>query len=326
MLKIAFFGTPQIAANLLNKILQDITFDGKIKFVVTQPDRPVGRKQISTASPVKKVAATYGLPVYTTLQLAMDAMSSIDVCLVFAYGEILKEEDLQMSPMGFWNIHPSLLPKYRGASPIAYPLILGETMTGVSLMKMDYKLDHGPVIVQEKLPITPNQTRLDLETRLTEQAYNLLKQLVVELNNDPKRISVDRLQEQNNEQATFTRTLQKDDGFIPLAFLTNALQNKEITSVEMPKIIQDYFQKNTKLSLQNWLAENKSSAQVVFNLFRGLIFWPGIWTNVKINNEDRRLKLSELEMVNGYLQIKQVQLEGKNVVDFQTFNAAYKLF
>ncbi|MEK7097093.1 MAG: methionyl-tRNA formyltransferase, partial [Patescibacteria group bacterium] len=146
-IKLAYFGSPDFAADFLEKILLDKSLPVEVKLVVTQPDSPVGRKKILTPTPVKIIALKHNLKV---LEIG-NFLGKLDLVLVYAYGDLIPKELLTLPRNGFWNIHPSLLPKYRGTSPIATPLINGDKITGVTIIKMDEEIDHGPIIAQENL-------------------------------------------------------------------------------------------------------------------------------------------------------------------------------
>lgn len=367
-LKIVYFGSPSFSATFLEKIINDKNLPVEVKLVVTQPDMPVGRKQILTPTPVKLIAEKYRLPViYSTEfkvgndQLSMTNYQTIinnsminkkstkieklkidyslniehlnidhlDLCLVYAYGEILSKEILSLPKFGFWNIHPSLLPKYRGASPIAYPLIMGDKKTGVSLMLMDEKMDHGPILAQEELEIKPDDMRPDLEIKLTNLAYDMFKQLISTNFNKFQQIST---KIQDHSYATYTSILKKSDGFIPFSILKRMLQNENIIAKELPEFMQRYYSKYSiinnqyKKPIENWKLKIENSSKLLFNLFRGLSPWPGLWTLIKVGNVEKRLKITDVEIIDNKLQIKKVQLEGKKEVDFNTFNKAYRIF
>ena len=287
-LKVVYFGTPDFSADLLKKIVENRELPIEIIGVVTQPDKKVGRKQQLTPSPVKKVAGELGIPLNPDLATA-------DLGLLFAYGEILPREVLERPINGFWNVHPSLLPKYRGPSPIATPLLNGDNETGVTIIKMDFELDHGPIISQQKSYIFPLFRRDQLTERLVELSAEMLGELFGKYAGNIGEVPS---LEQNHSQATFTKKLTKEDGFISF------------------------------LELKKQIANNSS---LLFNKFRGLYPWPGIWTLFPISkisgNGDRvekRLKITKMHLENGKLVIKKVQLEGKNEVDFEQFRSAYR--
>lgn len=347
-LTLAYFGSPSFSASLLEQIILDKTLPVEIALVVTQPDKPVGRKQILTPSLVKIVAQKYNIP-YREIggirgqgsrharipPLAgehwregnewQNLLSGIDVSLVYAYGEIIPKDILPLPKYGFWNIHPSLLPLYRGASPIAYPLILGDKETGVSLILMDDKMDHGPLLAQEKIEILPTDTRTDSEIKLTNLGFKLFKNVILNLFQDLNPIKmlkqVQHDKTQNHAQATCTYRLKKSDGFIPLITLKKMLKNEKIVVEELPVFLQTYLTKYTENSQEpNFILNSKL---IILNLFRGLSPWPGIWSIIKVKNHEVRLKITGMKIIEDQPIITTVQLEGKKEVDFTTFQKAY---
>lgn len=149
--KIIFVGTSDFAAVIL-KALADSGY--QIRTVTTQPDKPVGRHQILTSSPVKNEAKKYNLPILQPAKIE-EIFSEIkiikpDFIIVAAYGQIIPKKILDLAEFGSINVHASLLPKYRGASPIQGALLAGDKITGVTIMLMDEKMDHGPILAQKK--------------------------------------------------------------------------------------------------------------------------------------------------------------------------------
>ncbi len=339
-LKIAYFGTPSFSARFLEKILTDTDIHVEVTLVITQPDKPVGKKQIITSSPVKLVAGKYKISVKTGVETEVPRREpdsgfhrrgsqarrdqsrqapffNIDLGLLFAYGKILPKKILSIPNHGFWNIHPSLLPKYRGPSPMAYPLLLGDKTTGITLMKMGELMDHGPIIDQESLPIDNNDYRSDLETKLTDLGYEVFKRNVNKL--AVSGIKSVRFEPQNDTHATYTKLLAKQDGFIPLSVLKQLLITDRLTSLNVPKVINNYLKRNN-------LVIEQCNNLTIYNLFRGLYEWPGIWTELIVNGQNKRLKITGMSHKNHKLTIDRVQLEGKKEVDFVTFNRAYRVF
>jgi len=313
-LTLAYFGSPYFSALFLEKILSDPDLKKiiDIKLVVTQPDKPKGRSRILTETPVKQVAKNHNLEIFEienpewfkNLKLKI---KNFDLCLVYAFSKIIPKDLLKIPKLGFWNIHPSLLPKYRGPSPIAYPLIFGEKETGVTIIKMDEKIDHGPIIAQEKIKIEDADRRPDLEKKLTDLGFKIFKRTVLE--KDSPFIN------QNHAQATYTRLLKKQNGFIPLSVLKKALKNKPLKFEELPEILKI---KNLKFKIKN-------SPKIIYDYFRGLYPWPGLWT---ILSSGKRLKIIDMnfDFTCSTLHITRVKLEGKKEVDFETFNRAYQVF
>lgn len=335
---LAYFGSPSFSALFLEKLLSDYSINRiiEVKLVVTQPDRPVGRKQILTPTPVKKIAQKFQIPISNfqtnfKFQKTNFQFQNIDLALVYAYSLIIPKQWLTIPKYGFWCVHPSLLPKYRGPSPIAYPLIFGEKKTGVTIFQMDEKIDHGPIISQEELEISNTDRRPDLEIKLTNLAFSMFKKIIFQLtssgvnvlpsNKTREPVNPLTLKPQDDKYATYTLLLKKSDGFIPLPVLKKALNNESLTFEELPKILQKI--RNLKLEIRN-------SSKIIYDYFRGLYPWPGLWTQIKPTRSDtddyKRLKITDLALINNQLLIKKVQLEGKKEVDFEVFNKAYQVF
>ena len=168
-MKIVFAGTPDFAV----KPLQNIIANGyEVVGVITQTDKPQGRKGILTPPPVKTAAESFGIPVLQPEKIRdeVDAVRALggDILITCAYGQILTQAVLDSFPLGVWNIHAGLLPEYRGASPIQSCLLNGETETGVSIMKTELGLDCGDVLYVAKTPITETETYGELSDRLSE--------------------------------------------------------------------------------------------------------------------------------------------------------------
>lgn len=286
-LKLAYFGTPDFSASFLEKIVADSELPVKVKYVFTQPDARAGRKQELTQTPARKTAEQHNIKVVTSLNNAVALLKEVDLAVLFAFGTIIPKKLLNAPQFGFWNIHPSLLPKYRGPAPMATALLNGDNETGVSLMKMDEQMDHGSIIAQVKCYIFPVWRRDQLEKHLIDLGYELFKKVILEYAPDLSRAP---LIDQNHAEATYTERMKKDDGFIELDSLRTT----------------DYRLKRE-----------------IFNKFRAYYPWPGVWTKVRIKNKDLRLKITKIHWEHDDLVIKKVQLEGKNEVDFNQFQNAY---
>lgn len=322
-IKIAYFGTPYFSARFLEKLVDEQSSSVEIIAVVTRPDQPVGRNRIMTPSPVKQTALSHHLPVIVDLKdpQLINILKQCDFAFLFAYGGFIPRYLLTLPRLGFLNTHPSLLPKYRGPAPMAYPLILGDTQTGATLIRLDEKIDHGPIFFQESKAILLTDRRPDLEVKLADLSYELFKKLILRLSDlSDNKI---RSQEQSDTDATVTRQFTKEDGFIPFSTLKKAIRNEPLNPDALPKIIIEYI--NTYGFTANSHLPDEGSAKVIYNLFRGLYPWPGIWTLVNIKGQEKRLKITELSLqpATCNLQLIKVQLEGKNEVDFMTFNNAY---
>jgi methionyl-tRNA formyltransferase len=177
-LKTLFFGTSAFAVPSLRVVAARTQLAG----VVTQPDRPAGRGHRLKPSAVKAAADELGARVYEPLQLRAFAEEirdeSFDLFVLASYGRILPKELLGLPQLGALNVHPSLLPKYRGATPIQTAIANGESETGVSIMLMDAGLDTGNVVLQERVPISSGETYGELHDRLAMLGANLLEQAI----------------------------------------------------------------------------------------------------------------------------------------------------
>lgn len=174
-MKIVYAGTPDFAVLPLQKIIEN---GFEVVGVITQTDKPQGRKGVLTPPPVKERALSYRLPVLqpTKIRDEIAAVRALqgDVLITCAYGQILTQEVLDLFPLGVWNIHAGLLPRYRGASPIQSCLINGEEKTGVSIMKTELGLDCGDVLDVEETVIDPQETYGELSVRLSEIGADLI--------------------------------------------------------------------------------------------------------------------------------------------------------
>lgn len=211
-MKIIFFGTEQWSAQFLEYLL---LHDIKPLAVVTKEDRPVGRGLHLESSPVKKIALEYGLPVLQpakcSSQECIDEIRSLKptLCVLIAYGQILPKELLDIPEMGFINVHPSLLPLYRGPAPFQAPILNGDKKTGITLLVMDEKMDHGPILVQEKISLDQHETAQTLHEKVITQGCPLLVQTLISL--QERSITP---HEQDHAQATYTHRYKKEQGKI----------------------------------------------------------------------------------------------------------------
>jgi len=202
-------GTPRFAVPTLNALAGAHHVVG----VVTQPDRPAGRGRELRLSPVKQAALEHDLPLFQPRSLrAPQALAQLagwrpDVVVVAAFGQILSQAVLDLPPHGCLNVHASLLPRWRGAAPVAAAILAGDEMTGVTVMRMDAGLDTGPIVAQREEPIRPDDTRATLTERLSFLGAELLVETL------PAYVAGElRLRPQADEEATFADRLRKRDG------------------------------------------------------------------------------------------------------------------
>lgn len=208
MTKTIFFGTEKFAAGILEALINSAKFN--IDLVITQPDRPVGRKQELQKPPVKLVAEKYGLKIDQPEKLKEYIFpEDIDLNIVCEYGLIIPKRIVEAPKFKSINVHPSLLPKYRGASPIQSVLINGETETGVSIMIMDEKMDHGPILRADALKIDPTDTYTTLAEKLLKTAILGLLEAVPEYLEGKITPQV-----QDESKVTFCTMFTKESGHI----------------------------------------------------------------------------------------------------------------
>ena len=211
-MRIVFMGTPEFAAPALRHLILN---DYQVVAVYTQPDRPGGRGRGLVASPVKGLAEALSLPVVQPVSLKKaDTIAELagfkpDVIVVAAYGQILPEAVLRLPGYGCINIHPSLLPRHRGASPVAAAILAGDRFTGVSIMLMDRGLDTGPVLARAQIPISDRDNTGSLTRKLSLVAARLFQDVL------PGWLKGDiKPQPQDEASATYFGTITKDDGEI----------------------------------------------------------------------------------------------------------------
>ncbi len=288
-MRIAFFGTPAFAVPTLDAL---INRGENICAVVTQPDRPVGRGQRVSQSPVHVHAAEAGLAVLQPEKVRspdfINSMKALDpdVAVVVAYGQIIPRSLLDIPRHGFLNVHASLLPAYRGAAPINWALINGEPETGVTIMQLDEGMDTGDMLLKESVPVSPKDTALTLHDRLAELGARLMAQAL-----DMLREGALTPVPQNDAEASYAPLLKKQDGRI------------------------------------DWTAD----AAQIHNRIRGMTPWPGCFTflrgkRVKIHNAEPLQNVSPeppgqilkagpdsvlVTAGSGCLAIYELQLEGK---------------
>ena len=212
--KIVFFGTPEFAATYLESLLNDSDFE--IIAIVTQPDKPAGRNQEIIFSPVKQIAVEKNIQVFQpeTLKDNSEIINQlkgleVDLFVVVAYGSIIPQTILDIPKSGAINVHPSLLPKYRGASPIQSALLNGEKETGITIMLIDAKMDHGPILVQKVIELTGEETNDLLHESIAKDSTDLLSQTIKDY-----LTGKIKPQEQDHLQATFCKTIDKSEAKI----------------------------------------------------------------------------------------------------------------
>ncbi len=306
--RVVFMGTPAFAETILKALLDE---KYSLVAVYTQPDKPIGREKKITKSAVKILAETKGIPVEQPHRFGADAIETFkqfraDVVIVAAYGKIIPEAMLSLVPLGFVNVHASLLPRLRGASPIHNCLLSGDTETGSTIMLIDKGMDTGPILGYAPLPIDPNDTTETLTPKLAEHGAKLLISILpswLEGKIHPAP--------QHHEQATVCQLIDREDGKV---FWNNP-------------------------------------ASVIYNQYRALTPWPGIFSFWKKNDAFLRVKLRKVSLLkknpttkhalgevfeiadtigiqtaDGVIILHEVQLEGKTALPVEEFVRGYTGF
>ena len=210
--RILFMGTPQISAYVLNRMIQ---YGFNVVALVSQPDRPVGRKHIIMPTPTKEVALKYNIPVYQPERIRKDyefiKEINPDLIITLAYGQILPEGLLAIPRFGCLNLHGSILPKYRGAAPIQYALINNEQYTGMSLMEMTKDMDAGRVYRTQSIEIHEEDNASSLYEKLAKVAYYLVEECIpLYLNKKLEGFP------QDESKVTFAPTIKKEEEHLDL--------------------------------------------------------------------------------------------------------------
>lgn len=219
-MRVAFLGTPEFAVPTLESLIEA---GHEVAVVVTQPDRPRGRGREMALSPVKQAALRHGLPVYQPERIrrpeAIEYLAGLnaEVMVVVGYGQIIPQAIIDLPPHGIINVHASLLPKYRGAAPIQWALVNGETRTGVTTMRIDAGLDTGDILLQAETDIDPEEDAMALGERLARMGAGLLLRTLAEM--PPGR-------KQDHAAATYAPILKKEDGLIDWTQPAGAIHNR----------------------------------------------------------------------------------------------------
>lgn len=223
-MRLLFMGTPAFAVPTLKALLSS---HHTVSAVFTQPDKPSGRGEKLASPPVKAVALEHGIPVHAPEKLrapewqAIFAQLNADAYVVVAYGKILPQWLLAIPRLGAYNVHASLLPKYRGAAPIHWALANGETSTGVTTMKLDAGMDTGDLLLQQAIPIGPEDTWFSLHERLAAIGSELMLRTLEAI-----ELGTARPIPQDPALATYAPMLKKSDGLLDWSQPATSLHNR----------------------------------------------------------------------------------------------------
>ncbi|MBI4993591.1 methionyl-tRNA formyltransferase [Candidatus Wolfebacteria bacterium] len=273
-MKFAFFGTPEFASIILEKLINA----GFVpQAVICNPDKPVGRKKIITFPPTKTIAQKYNIPVLQPEKLSKDffqnhPIKDFDFSIVAAYAKIIPKEILEIPRLGAIGAHPSLLPKYRGATPIQSAILNNEKETGAAIFMVDEKVDHGPILALKNIPIDKNDDYKKFQQKLAELSADLLIEILPDIENKIKTAAI-----QDESRATFTKKFKTEDALISSEDLEIAKNQGGEIAVQIERKIKAF---------------NPEPGAYVF-----------------INN--KRVKFLEAEIFEGKLKLKKIQVEGE---------------
>lgn len=224
-MRVIFAGTPAFAVRILQGLLANK--DLQVIGVITQPDKPQGRKGVLTPSAVKEYALSQGLEVYQPLKIKSHEFVEVlrgfqpDVMVVAAYGQILSEEILNLPKFGCINVHGSLLPKYRGAAPAQFAILNGEKESGVTIMQMDKGMDTGAMLAKVVVPIPEDMTSGELLVALAEAGDGALQKVLTKLGTDEYQPVA-----QSESEATYTHMIKREMEKLEWGETAAAIHNK----------------------------------------------------------------------------------------------------
>ena len=322
-MKFVFFGTPDYVVPILDSLqrkFRNRSGESPIAAVVTQAPKPTGRKQILVYSPVDDWAFKKKITkVFAPEDLVKEHIYA-DMGILAAYGAIIPQSVIALFKFGILNIHPSLLPKFRGASPVQATIVSGEKETGVSIIKIDNELDHGLIISQFKDEVALNDTTESLRERLFARSSEVLISLIpayIQGKITPR--------EQNHKMASFTHHIKKEDAFIPSDYINLAIKGR----ISPKKQWEIPFIKEYKLPL---------SVILLNDFIRAMQPWPIAWTYVNLDPDIKSMEMKRLKILNAHteevtglksktlkhkLVLDSVQLEGKSPVTWKQFIEGY---
>jgi methionyl-tRNA formyltransferase len=282
---------------------------------VTKSPSPVGRNQQIEYSAVDKWAHSHKIPIYYDPNTLLKEGVKFDLGIISDYGKIISKEVIDLFEKGILNIHFSILPKNRGASPVQAAILSGDKEVGVSIFKIDEKLDHGPVITQFKEEIKSQDTWESLKIRLFERTKAVLTELIT-----PYLRGKINLKQQDEKEATYTSLIKKEHGLIPVKYLYAALQGRTLREKWIIPFMKDF--------------SIEPSPENIERFIRAMQPWPGAWTLLRLpaspnrgesthDGQAKRLKILTAHCDGEKLVIDEVQLEGKDPVSWKQFTEGH---
>lgn len=311
-MNVVFMGTPEFAVPSLRSLA---TSTHKIIAVVTQPDRPKGRSKIPSPSPVKEAARELGLRIMQPVNINEEAVVkqlqylSPDCIVVVAFGQFLSIPIINLPGYRCINIHASLLPKLRGAAPINWAIIQGETTTGVTSVVMTAKMDAGDIIAQKTTPIFPGENAGELEKRLASMGAELLIDTLTRIETGNATNT-----KQDEKEVTFAPKLKKENGLIPWSQETQRIHNLIRGVTPSPGAYTYYCPKDTEEKKRLIILKTQihEAPKTKMSLDPGTV----------VEIAPCGIHVATLD---GFLCITQLQPEGKRAMDAQEYIRGYKM-
>lgn len=304
-MKIIFLGTPDFAKNVLQKLINS---KHQVVAVVCQPDRLVGRKQILTSPPTKILAQENNIPVYQFDKIKKEGIEPLkklnaDIMITSAYGQILNQELLDLTPYGVINVHGSLLPKYRGSSPVQWALINGEKVTGATIMKTDIGMDTGDMIEKVYVDIEDNDTVSSLLKKISDKGGDLLLKVLDDL---------------ENGKAKFTKQNQSESSYYPML-------DKEMAKIDFNKTNDQIC--NFIRGLEEWPTAYCYLDDEILKIYKSI--------SIEFDDVDKNHKLGEIVecspkkgiivcVNDGYINLITLKLGSGKLMDGKSFANGHK--
>lgn len=304
-MRIVFCGTPEFAVPALRALLANPEF--AVEAVVTQPDRPRGRGQRVAASPVKDVAAQACVRVFQPASMKSDEARDFfveirpDAAVIIAYGQIIPRRLLDIPRLGWMNLHGSLLPRYRGAAPIAWAIINGEHKTGLTTMRLDPGLDTGPILMQSEIEIGSDETAPELAKRMADLGAPLTSESLIKL----ERGEIAPIP-QDSTQASYAPILTKEQGRIDWSLTAGQIYNRIRGLAPWPgaystfrgKLCQIWGRPSTSALASDAAATQESGSLIVSDVIE-VICGQGTRLQLEATQLEGRKRISAREFVNG---------------------------
>lgn len=319
-MNILFFGSTTDSVIILNTLHTLSDHGYTLVCIVTQPPKPVGRSRTITRTPVELWAKEHEISalsfpadpahpwLYENEQTVVDTLApfSPDLIISASYGQKIPAETIRAARFGGLNVHPSVLPRWRGADPVPWALLAGDHQTGVTVVTLSDAFDEGVIIAQKKIPVVDTDYADPLRTKLFTIGAALLAEILKTSKGAPLKG-----QPQKHSDTPYARKFTRDDGFVPWEILADAMTGMNVASTARPK----------PLSL-----DTQHITPTITKALRALSPWPGLWSTIQIKNGDqKRLKILKChgESATNILTLDTVQLEGKQPVPYAQFSAAY---